>query len=172
MSEEAVRKMTFRYLPDLEESMERLEEAHRAGRDVVARREAHTIAGTSAQFGFTEVSAAARLIEHHAAPASESARPEVEALREVVERVMGALKPLAAAEKDERGGRGSEGGVREVESSVPEGLRQRLEEGDALGARQLLERLRGEWVRQTLAALETYDFEAALTLVDGVMKQK
>ena len=168
MTQDAVRKMTLRYLPDLEESLERMEKAQRSGSEVETRREAHTIAGTSAQFGFVAVSLAARAVEHHAAPASDMASPLVETLRRAIEPVLKALAPelkaSTAAPNEEA--EHEQGGV-----CFPPELLQRLGEGDVLAARQLLVGLRGPLVRRVEAALESYDFETAMALVNGAPAQ-
>jgi predicted Zn-dependent protease len=56
------------------------------------------------------------------------------------------------------------------EVPLPGELRQRLLEGDALGARLLLEGCSGARVARVLEALEGYDFEAALTVVDEAQR--
>ena len=165
MTEEVVRKMTLRYLPDLKQSLQRLEKAHSTGAEVETRREAHTIAGTSAQFGFVGVSAAARAIEHHESAASAATLPLVEELKRVVESVLRVLAPDLLSDVTVAASVSSEGEEEVVH--FPGELRQRLMEGDALGARQLLEGLKGGMARKVEEALDAYDFEAALALVES-----
>jgi CheY-like chemotaxis protein len=170
MSEAALRKMTLRYLPDFRGLLEQLEVAFGKGREEEVRRFAHTLAGTSAQFGFLDVSEAARALEKSASPASPENRGMVDTLKRVSLEFLGVHFPgetgeLNGMRKDaERSAEGL------GEAPLPGELRQRLLEGDALGARLLLEGCSGARVARVLEALEAYDFEAALTVVDEAQR--
>jgi signal transduction histidine kinase/CheY-like chemotaxis protein/HPt (histidine-containing phosphotransfer) domain-containing protein len=173
MSEAALRKMTLRYLPDFRGLLEQLEVAFGEGREAEVRRFAHTLAGTSAQFGFVEVAEAARALEKSASPASPENRGMVDMLKRVSLEFLGVHFPEemeesnGTRERAESAKRSAEG---RGEVPLPGELRQRLLEGDALGARLLLEGCSGARVARVLEALEGYDFEAALTVVDEAQR--
>lgn len=97
---ELIVKMARKFLHELETLLALLHKAHAEGQEQDFRRHAHTIAGTSSQFGMSDLSTKARALELHPAPLHTERHTELQALEEAARRYFRVLCPDRFSQKN------------------------------------------------------------------------